>query len=155
MRRGTLQATAVVAWSRAAAFGIRFASPIAYQDWLEEPYELNDKNRTKGSIGAYIDSAAQPQEPPSLQSFDETQFLGRMAEEISYVARMLQTVGELLIKDPMLRSRHHFSLQNLDVGQQMLTELAAVVVAPDERADSIKRLVTGPMRDRLMRRNMF
>lgn len=74
----------------------------------------------------------------------------RLAEELLYISRIVEGIGEVLVKDPLLRVRHAASIQQLDMGQQMLSEIAKLV-SIENKFGSITRVATGPMRGRLLR----
>ena len=74
----------------------------------------------------------------------------RLAEELAYVGRLLDSLGEELCQEALLVRRHGEKLQNLDIAAQILGHVAALLVAdnPDQAVDSIGM---ASLRKRLLR----
>lgn len=83
--------------------------------------------------------------PPSENILEQ-----RIAEEIEYARRMLDTVGNTLVSDPVLVARHQQSLQNFDILGQLLGHLASVIGTSD-RSQAIERIGMEDLRNRLTR----
>jgi len=145
--RGELSATGEVKWSNGAQFGMKFSEKIDIEKWLVEPFTNTDASRKPVKRRLSPDSlpSGKDKEFPD----DET-IIARLAEELLYVSRIVEAVGVVLVSDPLLRLRHAASLQQLDIGQQMLSELARIVSSGD-KVSSVSQVATGPMRGRLLR----
>ena len=57
-----------------------------------------------------------------------------LAEELEMIRQRLEAIGDILIGDPVLLQRHAASLQGLDLTDQVLVHLAAVIRAQDKPA---------------------
>jgi hypothetical protein len=57
----------------------------------------------------------------------------RLAEELDYVRRMLDQMGDILSADPLVVSRHMTSLQTVDIAGQILGHVANVTRSSDPR----------------------
>ena len=94
------------------------------------------------------DFRAQPQRPsirretpplaPALIPTDDGLRL-RLAEELDYARRMLDSMGDEFSSDPALLMRHSVPLQSIDIVGQILGHIAAVVRSsnPDGAVDRI------------------
>jgi hypothetical protein len=72
---------------------------------------------------------APPKPEPSTRLLDH-----RIAEELEYVGRRLEHLGNVLSEDGILLIRHSASLQSIDLMKQILGQLARVVAAQDKEA---------------------
>lgn len=77
----------------------------------------------------------------------------RLAEELDYARRMLDSMGETLAADPAVLMRHSTGLQSVDIVGQMLGHLAKVVrcASPEEAVD---RIGMAELKARLQRRSI-
>lgn len=74
----------------------------------------------------------------------------RLEEELAYVRRLLEAMGDALCEDPILLSRHGEKLQTIDLLAQFLGHIASVVGAAD-RDDAVSRIGMMELRNRLER----
>ena len=146
--RGKLCVAGEVKWLRENLFGVKFSAQIGVQDWLDEPFSTHPlptfRTRTSCS-GTKITSCDNDD-----VDLDENTINGRLAEELFYVSRIVEEIGQVLVKDSFLRVRHSASLQQLDIGQQMLSEIAQLV-SKEDKLGRISQVATGSMRGRLLR----
>lgn len=79
-----------------------------------------------------------PPLPPALKPTDDALKL-RLAEELEYARRMLDSMGDEFSTDPALVMRHSVPLQSIDIVGQVLGHIAAVVRSadPDGAVDRI------------------
>jgi len=79
-----------------------------------------------------------PPLPPALTPTDDALKL-RLAEELDYARRMLDSMGDEFSSDPALLMRHSVPLQSIDIVGQILGHIAAVVRSsdPDGAVDRI------------------
>lgn len=82
---------------------------------------------------------------PSDQAIDR-----RLEEELAFVRRSLDAMGERLADDPILLTRYQTLLQSFDLLGQTLGHLATVVGAAD-RAEAVERIGMVELRARLQR----
>ena len=145
LARGDLHVSAVVAWAAGGRRGVRFDGPTPVHEWTggakPKPLDctgLRDQRRVDAhqaearadaaSGRALRDTAgiAPAAVSPDLES--------RLAHEIGYVQRLLETLGDELINDLFLVQRHGQSLQSLDLVSQILGHVAAILQAKDKAA---------------------
>jgi hypothetical protein len=161
LRRLDLQIGATVMWCAGSRCGVKFEGTTCVAEWIAGSRSgssvRRDQLRVDGIQAAIRSGSAAPPPPnrPSCDSADLGKALdGRLAEELAYVARLLQALGDELTDDPMVVQRHLRGLQNLDVGSQILGHVAAVLTSED-RASSVEAIGMEELRARLLRRPNF
>jgi hypothetical protein len=95
--------------------------------------------------------APPPSEPQALSaSLDPLDSV--LAQELDYVRRQLDRLGETLAEDPLVLNRHAGALQSFDVIGQILGNLAKVVGSQD-KDEAIARVGMQELRTRLARKS--
>ena len=90
-----------------------------------------------------------PPLPPALvPTGDELRL--RLAEELDYARRMLDSMGESLSADAMVLMRHSVPLQSVDIVGQILGHIAAVVRSSDP-GGAVERIGMSDLKARLKR----
>ena len=138
---------------------MRFDSPTPVQEWaggkikVAEPGGLRDQRRVdafqaeaRTSAPFAPSQAAVAAEPAAREQLDS-----RLADELAYVQRLLETVGDELIAEPLFVQRHAQTLQGIDLASQILAHVAAIIVAAN-RDDAIERIGMEDLRARLKRK---
>lgn len=74
----------------------------------------------------------------------------RLAEELDLARRMLDSVGDRLVSDPVMINRHAQALQSFDIIGQMLGHISKVI-GVREKEEAIRRVGMADMRARLQR----
>jgi hypothetical protein len=159
LKRGDLQVAATIAWAGGERRGVRFDSPTPVQEWaggkikVAEPGGLRDQRRVDAfqaearTGGPRVsDRAPAGAEPAAREQLDS-----RLADELAYVQRLLETVGDELIAEPLFVQRHAQTLQGIDLASQILAHVAAIIVAED-REHAIERIGMEDLRARLKRK---
>lgn len=75
----------------------------------------------------------------------------RLAEELDYARRMLDSLGDQLAADPILIRRHAMSLQSLDIVAQILGHVRNVIRSNDPLA-TVEDIGMSDLKARLMRK---
>ena len=91
--------------------------------------------------------------PPARPARSEREIDLRVAEEVELAARHIEQVGDALVGDPAFLHRHGTTLQALDLINQNLRHLAAVVAAADKEA-AAERISLEELRRRLTRKEI-
>ncbi|MGA9581975.1 MAG: hypothetical protein WBR13_08415 [Allosphingosinicella sp.] len=91
--------------------------------------------------------------PPVRPARSEREIDLRVAEEVELAARHIEQVGSALVADPAFLHRHGASLQALDLINQNLRHLAAIVAAADKEA-AAGRISLEELRRRLTRKGI-
>ncbi|HEX8624896.1 MAG TPA: hypothetical protein VF782_07435 [Allosphingosinicella sp.] len=126
----------------------------ASRDYVPPPHQarvdsLQAEIRSEGSGGRPGLFRPPPQRPArSTREIDL-----RVAEEVELAARHIEQVGDALVGDPAFLHRHGATLQALDLINQNLRHLAAVVAAADNEA-AAERISFEELRRRLTRKSI-
>ena len=75
----------------------------------------------------------------------------RLGEELDYVRRMLDALGDQLAGDPILIRRHAVALQSLDIIGQILTHVGNIIRSGDPQS-AVEEIGMSDLRARLTRR---
>lgn len=140
--RGELTVSGMIVWRDSKGCGIRFDEPLDLDQWMpglaaRGQIEVDDMVAAVRSGDSDVLPFPSPAAPPPAQL--DSLMPQRLAEELAYVARLLDSFGEDLCGEPLLVMRHAEKLQNLDISAQILGHVAAVLVAdrPEEAIDAI------------------
>ena len=77
----------------------------------------------------------------------------RLAEELEYARRMVETMGDSLSVDPGVVMRHMVSLQSVDIVAQILGHIANVVRSSDPEG-AVERIGMSELKARLKRQSI-
>ena len=162
LARGELQVAATVAWVAGARRGVRFAGPTPVNEWTggkPRPIDctgLRDQRRVDSIqaearaqpvAGRALRASEIPAPPPTVSpDLDK-----RLADELGYVQRLLEGLGDELIADLLLIQRHGKSLQSLDLVGQILGHVAAILRS-DDKAAVVEDIGMEDLRARLKRK---
>ena len=75
-------------------------------------------------------------------------------EELAFLRRLVETMGDELSNEPLIISRHMRTLQRFDVLAQALGHVAAIL-ASDDRLATVEAIGMHDMRARLLRKAIF
>ena len=162
LTRGDLQVAATVAWAAGGRRGVRFGGPTPVNEWTggkPRPLDctgLRDQRRVDAiqaearadaAMGSALRAPAPTPAPPAvLPDLDK-----RLADELGYVQRLLEGLGDELIADLLLVQRHGKSLQSLDLVGQILGHVSAILRA-DDKAAVVGEIGMDDLRARLKRK---
>ena len=85
---------------------------------------------------------------PLAKTGDELEV--RLAEELEYIRRLLDSVGNQLANDPAVLQRHAVTLQSFDLIGQMIGHISSIVAAAN-RGEAVDRVGIEEMKKRLER----
>src|SRR5688572_1407005 len=141
VRRGELEIGATVAWCGGDKCGVRFDRPIPVGEWTggkPRPLEctgLRDQRRVDAiQAGARGQPVAGPAPAPSAPTVLPDHLEKRLADELAYVQRLIESMGDELISEPIVVRHHTRALQSIDIASQILGYLAVIIVADDRAA---------------------
>lgn len=140
MNRGALVAGGTIIWREHSAAGIRFDQPLELERWMPG---LMARDPEEGEHLAAAPSV------PSLGEAEAT-LRQRLAEELDYVARLLESLGTDLGRDPLIIARYGQQLQNVAMSTQILGHIGTVLVA-EEPQSAIDAIGMPTLRKRLNR----
>lgn len=158
LRRLEIEIGATTVWRMAGRAGIRFDGTASVDEWVagvRQAHRPEERGQTRVDI---IQSAVRSGAP--LPAGDEAAPIApleagaverRIAEELAYVKRLLDSIGDELVDDPIILQRHGQALQNFDIACQILAHLGTIVGAPDREA-AVKAVTMQELRARLLRK---
>jgi len=158
LRRLEVEIGATVVWRTAGRCGIRFAGNVAVDDWAAgKRRSLHLHEHSQAGVDARIaavrsgtvlpiDDGAAATAPVRADVLED-----RIAEELAYVRRLLDSVGDALSDDAIVLQRHGRSLQTIDAACQILAELGTVLASKD-RVAAAEAVNMHELRARLFRK---
>jgi hypothetical protein len=144
IRRGDLHAKGMIVWHSQKSCGLRFDSPLALHKWMPE-----QASRDRTAVDDMIEVLPFQATPPASKALRDV-LSKRLAEELAYVGRLLESLGDDLSAEPLIVMRHAEKLQNLDISTQILGHVAALLVSADPER-SIDSITMSSLRKRLQR----
>lgn len=151
--RGSLQENGTVIWRNPKGCGVRFDKPVVLNDWMPG-LVARDQNVVDEMVAAVRSGDSDVLPFPSSLAPPPVPLNGmlpqRLAEELAYVGRLLESLGDDLCNEPLVVMRHAEKLQNLDISAQILGHVATVLVA-DQPEKSIESIGMTALRKRLQR----
>jgi hypothetical protein len=160
--RADIQVAATVVWREAGRCGIRFDNIVASVDeWITGKraatfHGQHGQARVDAIQTAVRAGTALAPEPSAVtgKALRPGELEHRVSEEIIYVQRLIDALGEELVEDPVMLQRYSGVLQNLDRASQVLAHLGMVLAATD-RAAAAHEIPMEDLRDRLLRKPIF
>ena len=151
LHRGELSASGIVAWVKPGRCGVHFHSPIDLDAWIPMRI-LSEGQQRVDEIQAGLRAGAPIANPEASSGTLELDLATRVAEELGYISRMLEALGEDLATD-IMAARHGAKLQSLDISIQTLGNLATVLRASDAEG-AIRQIGMEDLRRRLLRKSL-
>lgn len=156
LRRMEVEIGAVAIWREKGRCGIKFDGIVSVDEWVagvvrQPSRSLNHGQARVDAIFAAVRSGAslddEEVEPPhtGIGRLDE-----HLAEELTYVARLLDAVGDDLSEDPIIIQRYSKTLQTFDLACQILAHLGVILGSADREA-AVNRVTLAELRARLLR----
>ncbi len=91
---------------------------------------------------------ARPAAPAEGPCATDNMLMLRVAEELEYARRILDSLGDAVSAEPILVARHALSLQCIDIIGQLLGHVATIVRSSDP-AGVVERIGMGDLKARL------
>ena len=162
LKRGDLQVNATVAWASGGKRGIRFDGPTPVNEWTggkPRPLDCTGLRDQRRVDAIQAEARADPSsgralraaEPPAPAAPAYPNLETSLADELGYVQRLLEDLGDTLIADLFLVQRHGQSLQSLDLVNQILGHVAAILRSDDKGA-VVEAIGMDDLRARLKRK---
>ncbi|MGY4397327.1 hypothetical protein ACVWZA_002521 [Sphingomonas sp. UYAg733] len=162
LRRAELSITATIVWRAGSRCGVRLDGVATVADWVagkstEPGSQARDQHyvdRVQAAVRAGIAFPDTQQRPAPAAKVDGSDLTARLAQELAYVKRLLEAVGDTLTDDGLIVQKHSRSLQDFDLACQILGHLAAILAAPDPGA-AVDAVALQDLRARLLRGAIF
>lgn len=155
--RNNLSVTGSVVWTSSGRAGLCFAGPIDIDRWVKSGAMAPSAGQARVDT---IQAAARAGLPPppsdrslpaSLKTNLATTMPTRIAEELAYVRRLVESIGDELASEPAIVCRHPSALQKFDLATQILGLLGKVLLADDQVA-AAENIGQQELRARLLRK---
>lgn len=153
LSRGETEIDGVVAWAAGNRRGVHFSQPVTVEAWRTgKPVALPPGQGRVDFIQAQVRSgqARSPAPAPAPEERWIDQLDARLGEELAFVQRLIEALGDQLVADAAILHRHGQVLQNIDLASQILGHLSRVMGSP-ERAAAVRAIGMEDLRARLTR----
>lgn len=121
---------------------------------LPPPFAPSDEQKRVDAIVAEAKVGVHRAPPPAAANaeaeLDPRQIDARVSEELEYVRRLLDMMGDQFASDPMILQRHGRVMQGFDLAGQILGHIAKLLLAEDRRS-AVERIGMHELRARLKR----
>lgn len=152
IERGPLHVGATIVWRAHSGAGIHFDEPLALENWLPKPSAqgqlIVDEKVQQVRSGMVQPISYRP--APRLPRIERDTLSARLAEELAYVSRLIEQLGDVLAGDPLVVMRYPDALQSVDLSTQIIRHVAALIVAEDPD-EVIGAIGIESLRNRLLR----
>ena len=156
LRRGHLRASGTVVWVKSHECGLHFDMPLPLHDWLPGARRAGQMHgdAAVAQLKAGVPLTEPPAEPAAgAQDTIAGALNARLCEELGYVARLLEALGDELAEDRTVTARHGARLQDLVIAAQILGHVGTVLKAADPQA-AIAQIGMADLRRRLSPRSL-
>lgn len=150
--KGNLQTSGVVVWLDRGRCGVRLHQDIDLNSWLGgRVTRLENEANALSSLGKKIEKMSHD----FYAEFDDRSqaqcaIRKRCAEEMRYVARLVEDLGEAFMKEPIILSRHARKVQDFDLIKQIITQLSNLIDS-DDICDTAIHIPLSSLRNRILR----
>ncbi|HEY1606343.1 MAG TPA: hypothetical protein VGF77_12185 [Allosphingosinicella sp.] len=155
LSRGDTEIDGIIAWSAGVRRGVHFNEPVAVETWrtgkpvAPPPGQGRvDLIQAAARAGRGRDQAGAA--APAAEDRWVVQLDARLGEELAFVQRLIEALGDELVADHGILHRHAHALQNIDLASQILGHLSRVMLAP-ERTAAVHGIGMEDLRARLTR----
>lgn len=139
--RNSLSVAGSVVWSSSGRAGLRFASVIDPKGWIK-PGAMPAAASADQAFVDTIQAAARAGLPTlpvrplpgDLRANLAAAMPTRIVEELAYVRRLVESIGDELVSEPAVVCRHPAALQKFDLAGQILGLLGTILLADDQVA---------------------
>ncbi|HEX5183754.1 MAG TPA: hypothetical protein VFW19_11465 [Allosphingosinicella sp.] len=157
LSRGDTEIDGIVAWAGGVRRGVHFSEPVAVDTWRTgKPAALppgqGRVDLIQAAARAGRGQAQRPAGAPAPAAEDRwvDQLDARLGEELAFVQRLIEALGDELVADHAILHRHAQALQNIDLASQILGHLSRVMLAPERKA-AVRGIGMEDLRARLTR----
>ena len=153
LSRGETEIDGVIAWAAGNRRGVHFSQPVAVEAWRTgKPVVPPPGQGRVDFIQTQVRGGqARPAAPaPAAAERWIDQLDTRLGEELAFVQRLIEALGDQLVADAAILHRHGQVLQNIDLASQILGHLSRVM-ASSERVEAVRAIGMEDLRARLTR----
>jgi hypothetical protein len=162
LQRSDIRMGATVVWRLLGRCGVRFDdATVSVDEWVAGARAPSFNGHQGQARVDAIQSAVRSGEALPVEASAEAsgalsgaELEARIVEEIVYVRRLLDALGEEVADDPIVLQRHMQALQNLDRASQVLEHIGDILSASDRLA-AAEAVKMQELRTRLLRKPNF
>jgi hypothetical protein len=153
--KGKLRSNGVVVWLKSSRCGIKFNEDIDLDSWLDGRLSrLEQEAKTQSNVKKRIEKISED----FYGEFDDRHsaqcaIRERCAQEMRYVARLVEDLGETFMKEPIILARHARKVQDFDLIKQLITQLSNLVDANDICEAAIN-IPLSSLRNRILKKSL-
>lgn len=153
--KGKLQTKGVLVRIEGSRCGIKLHENIDLDSWLDGRLSrLEHETKTQSNIEKKIDKISKD----FYNEFDDhisaqRAIRERCAEEMRYVARLVEDLGETFMKEPIILARYARKAQDFDLIKQLITHLSSLVDSNDICGAAIN-IPLSSLRTRILRTSL-
>ncbi|PSJ39121.1 hypothetical protein C7I55_16710 [Sphingomonas deserti] len=156
LRRLDVSIAGVVMWVTGGRCGVHFDGKICVTDWISgsrAPLSATRDQTRVDTIQAAIRTGSGfiPQAPVHQTTEVQADLDARLSQELAFVRRLLEQLGEELSDEPAVLARHMRALQSFDLAGQILGHIATILIAED-RSAAVNAIGMEDLRGRLLRK---
>jgi PilZ domain-containing protein len=156
--RNTLSVDGSVVWSSSGRAGLRFTSVIDPRAWIKPgatpPAPSADQafvDTIQAAARAGLPALPARPMPQGDRAKLTAAMPSRIVEELAYVRRLVESIGDELVSEPAVVCRHPAALQKFDLAAQILGQLGTVLLADDQVA-AAEKIGQQELKARLLRK---
>ncbi len=160
LRRLEIEIGATVIWRTESRCGVKFDGKTSVAEWVAGSRSRTSHDHDQARVDS-IQAAVRAGSPVSssdapvaLPGGMDDGLDSRIAEELSYVRRLLENVGDELSDAPIIMQRYSRSLQSFDIACQILGHLSTILAAQN-RGAAVNAVGMQDLRARLLRKPLF
>lgn len=138
--RGSQSVNGTLVWIEGRNAGLRFDAPIDLAQWAPGATAGQcDVDRMVALSRGQVAPLSRPRRADLSTEERRSHVIARIAEEIGFAARRLETLGSLMADDPAVVARHPAPMQDLEIVSQVLGHLNRLLAcdAPEERVTTV------------------
>jgi hypothetical protein len=156
LRRLDLSITGMIVWSAFGRCGVQFNGTTCVAEWISgtrSPLSATRDQTRVDTIQAAIrtGSGVIPPSAGPLPAAPQADLEARLSQELAFVRRLLEQLGEELADEPAVLMRHTRALQSFDLAGQILGHISNILVAED-RGAAVNSIGMEDLRSRLLRK---
>jgi hypothetical protein len=154
LSRGETEIDGVIAWAAGIRRGMHFSRPVAVETWRTGKPAIPPLGQGRVDLIQAAARTGGPAQAAKAAPAGEERWVGqldaRLGEELAFVQRLIEALGDELVADHAILHRHAQALQNIDLASQILGHLSRVMSAP-ERSAAVRAIGMEDLRARLTR----
>jgi hypothetical protein len=158
LSRNDLSVAGSVVWSSGGRAGLHFTGSIDTKSWTKSPSTPVSVSPVQARVDtiqaaarAGLEALAPRPLPKPVRETLAAAMPSRIVEELAYVRRLIESIGDELVNEPVIVGRHAAALQKFDLAAQILGQLGTVLLA-DDKVSAAENIGQQELKARLLRK---